>query len=863
MSERVVKVTLKGEAAGLKRALQDARTESEKTANQFDKDGKKIESASGRMARSAQVNQEAWQRSGAALVGVGVAIAGVATAILKTGIAYNTLQQTSRAALLTILGSTEAVNAQMAKLDDFARQSPFAKQTFLTAQQQMLAFGIETEKVLTYLDGIQNAVAAAGGGNQQLAELAQVISKIHAAGKLTAQDFIEFGNRGVDAASIIGEQMGKTGAAIRMEVTEGLIDADDALDALVAGMNTRFAGAADNVKNTFAGSLDRVKAAWRDFSADLATPLVDPNGGGALVGWLNDLADGMRAFQKLPDSVKNSTAAVLGLTGVVSLLGGGFLLLAPRIVATKTAMDQLNISMGKTAGIAGKATAALAVMAAASGVPQWASGTATGANEAEKALLDLASGADIADTALGKFTAQNAWKKFTLGDLGSAKEMFDTLANTSAWNKFDNVLSSVATLGQTTSASRLEAEKFFASVDAGLASMAAGGKAADASRAIDILASQMGASTDEVLEFLPAYRDALAAASVEQDVLTKNGLKTAEQLEAEAEAAKAAQKALEEYHEALANANASFIDQQGAYDAVIDKNREWAQAIADSTKSAKDSYTDYYDGHTVKVKDYIKQMREQVKAQQEWHDNIDTLTARVNDDTSGELKDSARAMLDQLVQQGASGAPLIDMLAGATDAEFNKIVALWAKGGADANDAFAEGFDSALNPEVKPTLDMLGASTEYGNWVKSMSNIPIKPEVVLPSGKVGKGGGGGGPVPHAYATGGAIVGPGTGTSDSVLMWGSNGEHVWTAAEVAAAGGHGAVEMMRAAAIRGYANGGPVMTAPAPQIIQVPVTSTNTNNAPINIGTLVSSDVADFERQARMRRRNNNLGGRRG
>jgi hypothetical protein len=46
------------------------------------------------------------------------------------------------------------------------------------------------------------------------------------------------------------------------------------------------------------------------------------------------------------------------------------------------------------------------------------------------------------------------------------------------------------------------------------------------------------------------------------------------------------------------------------------------------------------------------------------------------------------------------------------------------------------------------------------------------------------------------AMGGPIFGPGTGTSDSILARLSAGEHVWTAKEVAAAGGHSAVEAIR-------------------------------------------------------------------
>lgn len=48
------------------------------------------------------------------------------------------------------------------------------------------------------------------------------------------------------------------------------------------------------------------------------------------------------------------------------------------------------------------------------------------------------------------------------------------------------------------------------------------------------------------------------------------------------------------------------------------------------------------------------------------------------------------------------------------------------------------------------------------------------------------------------ATGGAIYGPGTGTSDDVPLMASNGEHMFTAAEVQAMGGHNAVYKFRAA-----------------------------------------------------------------
>lgn len=56
-----------------------------------------------------------------------------------------------------------------------------------------------------------------------------------------------------------------------------------------------------------------------------------------------------------------------------------------------------------------------------------------------------------------------------------------------------------------------------------------------------------------------------------------------------------------------------------------------------------------------------------------------------------------------------------------------------------------------------------------------------------------------------YHTGGHVTGPGTGTSDSILARLSNGEHVLTAAEVQAMGGHDAVYKMRAKMLEGKFN----------------------------------------------------------
>ena len=250
------------------------------------------------------------------------------------GVAYNTLEQSSKAAFETLLGTAEAAKDMQQSIRDFAMTSPFPRQAFIKGSQQLLAFGFQAQEIIPTLDAVQDAVAAAGGGSQQLEEIIFVMAQIRAAGKITGIDLIQFGQRGINAAQLIGSQMGMTGEQIRESITAGTLDADTALEALTNGMAAKFGGASDKLKNTFVGAVDSMKAATRDLSSALVTPFVDPNGGGYAVVWANKLAGFLREVEKSPafDAfVERLTGFAAGMDAIVDaliasaevLLGGG------------------------------------------------------------------------------------------------------------------------------------------------------------------------------------------------------------------------------------------------------------------------------------------------------------------------------------------------------------------------------------------------------------------------------------------------------------------------------------------------------------------------------------------------------------
>ncbi len=272
--------------------------------------------------------------------------------LVSAGLEYNVLEQRSRAALTTILGTREAAIDMADQVREFARSSPFPRQAFIKGTQQLLAFGFEAKQIIPTLGAVQDAVAAAGGGSLQLSEVLTIMAKIRSTGKLYARDLIEFGNRGINAAKLIADAMGTTEADVRSQITDGAFTADKAISLLIDGMNAKFGGAAANLKTTFVGATDRVKGAIRDLGSALVTPFVNPNGGGAAVDWANGLANILRAIestvvpllapglQRIADSVDKIVQALFqvatpeNLTAAVGLIGQ----LAPYAAAATAAV---------------------------------------------------------------------------------------------------------------------------------------------------------------------------------------------------------------------------------------------------------------------------------------------------------------------------------------------------------------------------------------------------------------------------------------------------------------------------------------------------------------------------------------------
>jgi tape measure domain-containing protein len=806
MADRTIRMVLKAEVDSYKRSMAEAAAATAKVGAESGT----TTSALGRMVSSARDNREAWQTTGTALLAVGTAITAIGVAALKTGIEYNTLQQTSRAALTTLLGSAQAANAQMDKLDEFARTSPFAKQVFITAQQQMLGFGIETQKVIPYLDAIQNAVAAMGGSNDDVAQLTRIMSQISASAKITATDLQEFGNRGVDAATIIGSQMGKTGAQIRTDITAGTLDAQVALDALAAGMQDRFGGAAANIKETFVGATDRVKAAWRDLSSELAAPFVDPESGGLLVDWLNDLADAMRAFQDAPEWVKVTTVGLAGLVGVAALLAGGALVLVPRLVALYDALGKMGPAGTRAQAGMRHTASALPVLGAALAVGTFAFTTW---------MAEVGRARDMS-TALAETLDETAG--VTDDTSAAIRDMLAETRNISFMN-FD--------------AAYTEAEKMGIGFDT-LTDYVLGN--ADA---ID----EVNAKSDEFVGGSSAWENVIqsrqgAVSNLKYTLDTMTGsLTDAERAELQKiQADQAAGVSAEGLAESTDTTTESIEEQVSALQEQIALLNEQS-GVVKSEMEAQAGLEAAYDNATAAIEANGATL------------DITTEAGRDNQDALIAIRDACFEVIASMEANGASqgelqGSMLTTRERFLATAEAMGVARVDAEGLADQLGLIPEQINTTVNVSTEEAQRRSGAFVAaYTNRVipmtvaihadtGSMTNAEYAAFSAVYGGSSSSRGarGGGG----NFAGGGAVSGPGTSTSDSVLIAASDGEHMLPAREVDAVGGQSAVYRMRAAIRAGalrYADGGEIRGYDAGRYVSPAHTTAVTWPAPAPAG----------------------------
>lgn len=292
--------------------------------------------------------------SAIAAVQLGSVFTGMAGGILNMGIASVQAAAQMRQyeiAFQTMLKSAEAGTQMLRDLQQFAAETPFDVPGVVSAGQQLMAFGFKAEEIIPMLTNLGDAASGLGLGTEGVSRLAYALGQMQTSGKLNAQDMMQLTSAGISAWDMLAQAAGKTVAEMKDLCSKGAIDSKAAVQTIVAGMNDQFGGMMAKTSDEVSGLLANIEETAGNTSAAVGKYLTEAFN---IKGILKDVSDRLGEFQQkmqtateqgksLGDVIKECVPAP-----VIAAIGAFAAVLA---VVSVAAVATLGAVLGLSAGI--------------------------------------------------------------------------------------------------------------------------------------------------------------------------------------------------------------------------------------------------------------------------------------------------------------------------------------------------------------------------------------------------------------------------------------------------------------------------------------------------------------------------------
>jgi tape measure domain-containing protein len=157
--------------------------------------------------------------AGGIMAGVAGAIGGVG-ALIGDSIKVGGEFEKTEIAFGTMLGSATKAKEMLASITKFSAETPFELPGVTNAAKQLLAFGIDADKVMGTLKTVGDVAA---GVSAPIEDIAGIIGKIKADGRLDAGTLGELSGRGVPIIATLAAQYGVAESQVRKLVESGVV----------------------------------------------------------------------------------------------------------------------------------------------------------------------------------------------------------------------------------------------------------------------------------------------------------------------------------------------------------------------------------------------------------------------------------------------------------------------------------------------------------------------------------------------------------------------------------------------------------------------------------------------------------------
>ena len=556
--------------------------------------------------------------------------------------------------------------------------------------------------------------------------------------------------------------------------------------------------------------MDNLKGDFENLSGSIETALIGMGEGanGPLRSLVQTLSDVVNSFNGMSDGAKQATLALVGGGGLVLLGVAG---LGKMTVAVSNTLDSLKsmgviteATAGRIASGLGSAVKVVGALGAAYGAAALAAqalgkeSDPLSAQEWQASLLNIGGAADLASVKIEGVGGE----VYGLGDA------FDRLTNPGTMARFDDFSGNF--LHMNSSADLLTDQ--FESMGQALADLYASDPDMATEKFNDVL-SVTGGTTEQLLDLMPAYKNALLDADNAQKVAASSTGEAASAQETYAAGMADGTATVDQYTDALKEMIKAQSDAAGVVMDLWSAQNQLEQAYADATKALTDN------GATL---------------------DVTTEKGRANREALMGISEAGWDVIESMQANGATQAELQGQIQATRD---RFVAAAQAFGmSAEQANALADQLNlipTAVTSVVRVNTDQADKDLEAFRQRQSSVTLRIQARVDAdPSYSPATA-----PAQIRRASGGAVYGPGTGTSDSVPARLSTGEHVLTASDVTKLGGQGAVYGLRAAIQSGqfkaYAGGGAV--APVRQYVAPYVAPPNVSaSSPLDASALASA-----------------------
>ena len=163
---------------------------------------------------------------GAAFAAAVATGAAALTALGKQGLEYNAQMEKYQTAFTTLLGSAKEAAEIMAQIKEDAAVTPFDVDGLTKAVQLLVAADLEADDARVTILALGDAIAATGGGDDELMRMAQNLQQVKNVGTAAAIDIKQFAMAGINIYQVLADYLGITAQqASEMEVTFEVLQA--------------------------------------------------------------------------------------------------------------------------------------------------------------------------------------------------------------------------------------------------------------------------------------------------------------------------------------------------------------------------------------------------------------------------------------------------------------------------------------------------------------------------------------------------------------------------------------------------------------------------------------------------------------